>query len=217
MSSGSAGWTQPSPATAPTLAVTTASHPREIEGLAQSLLASGLQTVEITLRTEVGLPALRELATIPGLVVGAGTVLDLRQADAAIAAGARFVVTPGLSAAVVHACVEQACPIVPGVASPTEVMAARDLGLILLKLFPAEALGGVSLVRALGGPFPSVRFMPTGGVSLANVQSYLNLPNVVAVGASWMVAPGLLSDGRWDEVTALAAAALQATARTQPE
>ncbi len=198
------------------VAVTTLAHPREIEGLARSLLASGLQTVEITLRTEVGLPALCELATIPGLVVGAGTVLDARQADAAIAAGAQFVVTPGLSAAVVAACHAQACPVVPGVATPTEVMTALDLGLTLLKFFPAETLGGVKALRALGGPFPDVRFTPTGGISLANVASYLELPNVAAVGGSWMVAPKLLSEGRWDEVTALASAALRATVRPQP-
>ena len=195
------------------VAVTTLSHPREIEGLATSLLESGLQTVEITLRTEVGLPALRELATIPGLVVGAGTVLHARQADAAIAAGARFVVTPGLSASVVAACLGQSCPVVPGVATPSEVMTALDLGLELLKFFPAETLGGVKALRALGGPFPRVRFMPTGGIGLANVHSYLALPNVTAVGGSWMVAPDLLASGRWDEVTALASAAVRATAR----
>ena len=195
------------------VAVTTVSHASEVEGLATSLLAAGLQTVEITLRTEAGLPALRELASIPGLVVGAGTVLDARQADAAIAAGARFVVTPGLSEAVVAACRQQACPVVPGVASPTEVMTALDLGLTLLKLFPAEVLGGVAALKALAGPFPEARFMPTGGISLANVGDYLARANVVAVGGSWMVAPELLRSGRWDEVTALAAAALRRTAR----
>lgn len=195
------------------VAVTTVSDVREVEGLARSALESGLRTLEITLRTPAGMPALRELATVPGLLVGAGTVRDVRQADAAIAAGARFVVTPGLSPAVVRACLEQSCLVLPGVATPTEVMAATDLGLGLLKFFPAEVLGGVKALRALSGPFPDVRFMPTGGISLANVESYLEVPSVTAVGGSWMVAPELLRDGRWDEVTALAAAALRLTTR----
>ena len=101
----------------------------------------------------------------------------------------------------------------PGVATPTEVMRALDLGLTLLKFFPAEVLGGVGALRALGGPFPQVRFVPTGGVSLANLQGYLDLPTVAAVGGSWMVAPDLLRDGRWDEVTDLAAAAVRVSSR----
>ena len=193
------------------VAVTTVSHADEVEPLAASLVAAGLQTVEITLRTAAGLPALRTLASVPGLVVGAGTVLDVVQADAAIAAGARFVVTPGLSEDVVAACRQQGCPVLPGVATPSEVMRALDLGLTLLKFFPAEVLGGVAALRALGGPFPQVRFMPTGGVSLANLQGYLDLPTVTAVGGSWMVAPDLLRAGRWDEVTDLAAAAVRLT------
>lgn len=195
------------------VAVTTVSDADEVEPLAASLLASGLQTVEITLRTEAGLPALRALAAVPGLVVGAGTVLDVAQADAAIAAGARFVVTPGLSEQVVAECLQQGVPVLPGVATPTEVMRALDLGLTLLKFFPAEVLGGVGALRALGGPFPQVRFMPTGGVGLANLQSYLDLPAVTAVGGSWMVAPDLLRAGRWDEVTDLAATAVRASSR----
>ena len=195
------------------VAVTTVSHADEVEPLAASLLAAGLQTVEITLRTEAGLPALGALAAVPGLVVGAGTVLDVEQADAAIAAGAQFVVTPGLSQEVVAACRQQGVPVLPGVATPTEVLRALDLGLTLLKFFPAEVLGGVGALRALGGPFPQVRFMPTGGVSLANLQSYLDLPAVTAVGGSWMVAPDLLRAGRWDEVTDLAAAAVRASSR----
>ncbi|MGI3780847.1 MAG: bifunctional 4-hydroxy-2-oxoglutarate aldolase/2-dehydro-3-deoxy-phosphogluconate aldolase [Janthinobacterium lividum] len=196
------------------VAVTTLSHPREAEGLARSALAAGLHTLEITLRTEAGLPAIRELANVPGLVVGAGTVRDARQADAAVAAGARFVVTPGLSASVVAACRAQSCPVLPGVATPSEVMAAMDLGLDLLKFFPAEVLGGVRALKALSGPFPDVRFMPTGGISLANLQSYLDLPFVTAVGGSWMVAPDLLAAGRWDEVTDLARSAVRTTSRT---
>ena len=138
----------------------------------------GLQTVEITLRTAAGLPALRALAAVPGLVVGAGTVLDVAQADAAIAAGRTVRGDPGAQRGRRGRLPRsRACPVLPGVATPTEVMRALDLGLTLLKLFPAEVLGGVGALRALGGPFPQVRFMPTGGVSLAQPQGYLDLPD----------------------------------------
>ena len=196
------------------VAVTTVQDGDDVDALAASLLASGLQTVEVTLRTSAGLPALRALAEVPGLLVGAGTVRDVRQADAAVAAGARFVVTPGLSPAVVAACRAQGCLVLPGVATPTEVMAASDLGLDVLKFFPAEVLGGVKALKALAGPFPDVRFMPTGGIGLDNLAAYLEVPTVVAVGGSWMFAPGLLRAGRWDEVSDLAAAAVRVTSRS---
>ncbi len=190
------------------VAVTTLTSHDQIDPLAHSMLKSGLQALEITLRTDVGLLAIRELSAIPGLVIGAGTVLNDRQADAAVAAGAAFVVTPGVSRSVAESCAEQACPLIPGAATATEVMMALDLGLHLVKFFPAEPLGGVDMLRALTAPFPDVRFMPTGGVTIDNLLDYLSLSAVVAIGGSWMVAPELLRDHHWQQVQSLTEAAL---------
>ena len=131
------------------------------------------------------------------------------QVDAATRAGAQFVVSPGLSARVVERCRDLGVSIVPGVATASEVMAALALDLSLLKLFPAEACGGVALVRALGGPFPGVRFIPTGGIDADNAGDYLRLASVAAIGGSWMVAPALLAAGDYDAITRLTAAALK--------
>jgi len=149
---------------------------------------------------------LRRLAERDDLVVGAGTVLTDRQVDEAVEAGARFVVSPGLSAAVVRRCQEVGVPVVPGVSTPTEIMQALDLGLDTVKFFPAEANGGLATIKALAAAFPQVRFMPTGGITVDTAPSYLAHPSVVAVGGSWMVAGDLLAADRWDEVAARCAA-----------
>ena len=138
------------------------------------------------------------------------------QVDLAVEAGARFVVTPGLSARVVERCRELDVLVIPGVATATEVIAALDHGLDLLKLFPAEAAGGVALLRALHGPFPGVRLIPTGGVSAANAASYLALPSVAAVGGSWMVAPELIAARDFAAVTRLAREAVHLGAGEEP-
>jgi 2-dehydro-3-deoxyphosphogluconate aldolase / (4S)-4-hydroxy-2-oxoglutarate aldolase len=169
--------------------------------LGEALLAGGLRSVEVTFRTGAAAAAIQTLAKQPEMLVGAGTVLTRDQVDQAVDAGARFVVTPGFGPAVVRRCQELGVPVFPGVASATEIMMALDAGLETVKFFPAEQLGGVAMVKALAAPFRSVRFIPTGGVTTANLAGYLANPAVLAVGGTWMVAPDLLAAGEWDEVT----------------
>ncbi len=173
---------------------------RHAAPLAAALLAGGLPCAEVTLRTPAALEALRILAADPDLLVGAGTVLSPTQAEEAVRAGARFVVTPGWSDAVVERCRVLGVPILPGVATPTEVLRALDAGLDTVKLFPAGLLGGPAAVRALAGPFPGLGVVPTGGIGPDDLRRYLDLPTVLAVGGSWMTAPELLREGRFDEV-----------------
>lgn len=171
--------------------------------LGRALLAGGLSCVEITLRTAAALDGIRALAGDPALLVGAGTVLQPDQVDLAVEAGARFVVSPGLDPDVVARCLQRAVDVVPGVATATEVQSALRLGLEVLKLFPAEAMGGIDTVRALAGPFGAVRFVPTGGVDRGNAPVYLAHPSVLAVGGSWMAPKRLIRAGDWDAITTL--------------
>lgn len=177
--------------------------------LADALELGGLPVAEVTLRTEAAVEAVRLLAQEETLLVGAGTVVRPEQVDVAVEAGARFIVTPGLSARVIERCRELDVLVIPGVATATEVIAALDHGLTLLKLFPAQMAGGVALLRSLQGPFPGVRWIPTGGVSAANAASYLALPSVAAVGGSWMVAPDLIAARDFPTVTRLAREAVR--------
>src|SRR5690606_34942944 len=146
--------------------------------LADALVAGGLRCAEVTFRTDAAEVALRAMAADERLVVGAGTVVSTEQVDRAHRAGARFIVSPGLSPAVVGRCRDLGLPVIPGVATPSEVMAALDEGLRLLKFFPAEAFGGIATVRALAAPFRSVRFVPTGGIGAAQLADYLSVPAV---------------------------------------
>jgi 2-dehydro-3-deoxyphosphogluconate aldolase/(4S)-4-hydroxy-2-oxoglutarate aldolase len=187
-----------------------------IRSLGDALKNGGLPVAEVTFRTAAAVEALRLLARDDDLLVGAGTIVRPEQVDFAHAAGARFVVTPGFSARVVDRCRELGLPIVPGVATATELMAALDHGIDLVKFFPAETSGGVAMVRALGGPFPEVRFIPTGGISPANAGEYLALRAVAAVGGSWMVTPELLRSRDFEGVVSLAAEAVQIAARARP-
>ena len=173
---------------------------------AGALDEGGLPVAEATFRTPEAAAVLRRLAANDDLVVGAGTVLTERQVDEAIEAGARFVVSPGLSAAVVRRCQAAGVPVVPGVTTPSEIMLALDLGLDTVKFFPAEANGGLATIKALAAAFPQVRFMPTGGITVDTAPAYLAHPCVAAVGGSWMVAGDLLKAGRWDEVATRCAA-----------
>ncbi|MFY1690405.1 bifunctional 4-hydroxy-2-oxoglutarate aldolase/2-dehydro-3-deoxy-phosphogluconate aldolase [Plantactinospora sp. WMMB782] len=179
--------------------------------LAAALTEGGLRAIEVTFRTAAAAEAIRLMAQRPDLLVGAGTVLTPAQVDQAAEAGARFVVSPGFSPAVVRHCQERGLPVFPGAATATEIQLALDAGLDTVKFFPAEQLGGVGMVKALAAPFRSVRFIPTGGVHTGNLGDYLALPAVLAVGGTWMVAPRLLAEGRWDEVTRLTAAAVAAS------
>ena len=170
--------------------------------LGEALLAGGITTVEITLRTPAGLDAIALAGqALPELTVGAGSVLTTEHVDRVVAAGARFVVSPGLHAAVVTRCHDHAVPALPGVATASELMTAVNLGLSEVKFFPAGLLGGPAAIKALSAPFPGLAFLPSGGVSPENMAAYLALPCVPAVSGSWMVDPGLVRDGRWAEIT----------------
>jgi 2-dehydro-3-deoxyphosphogluconate aldolase/(4S)-4-hydroxy-2-oxoglutarate aldolase len=192
------------------LPVVVLTDPDDAAPLGEALLAGGLRAVEVTFRTDAAAAAIQTLAKQPELLVGAGTVLTADQVDHAVDAGARFVVSPGFGPAVVRRCQELGVPVFPGVASATEIMMALDAGLATVKFFPAEQLGGVAMVKALAAPFKSVRFIPTGGVTTANLAGYLASPAVLAVGGTWMVAPDLLAAGDWGEVTRRTRAAVAA-------
>lgn len=155
--------------------------------LADALVAGGLPVAEVTFRTPAAGEAIRVIADRGDVLVGAGTVLTAAQVDQAVAAGARYVVSPGLSPAVVERCAEHGILALPGAVTATEVQAALELGLSTVKFFPAGTSGGAAAIKALAAPFGAVRFVPTGGVGPANLAEYLALPSVVAVGGSWMV------------------------------
>lgn len=181
--------------------------------LGQALAAGGLPVAEITLRTPAGLAAIAAMAeACPDMLVGAGTVVHAAQVREAVDAGARFVVSPGYSDAVVDACRDAGVPVFPGICTPSELMAAIARGLLAVKFFPAEAYGGVATLRALAAPFPDMRFIPTGGIDAARLPQYLALPNVAAVGGSWMVAPQLIAGGQYERIAALAREAVNAVA-----
>ncbi len=178
--------------------------------LAEALKKGGLCCAEITFRTDAAEESIRRISkAYPDFLVGAGTVLTKEQADAAMAAGASFLVSPGLNPAVVRHCLEKGYPILPGVSTPTEVEAALELGLTNLKFFPAEAAGGVKYIKAISAPYSMVRFMPTGGVSIENVASYLKLKNVIACGGSWMVPGDKITAGAFAEIEAMTKEAVE--------
>jgi 2-dehydro-3-deoxyphosphogluconate aldolase/(4S)-4-hydroxy-2-oxoglutarate aldolase len=181
--------------------------------LADALAEGGLPCAEVTFRTPRAVQALTVMARDPRLVAGAGTVLTVAQVDAAIDAGATYIVTPGYSHEVVVACQDRGIPVIPGVATPTEIQMALADGITLVKFFPAEAMGGTRALSAIAGPFPMIRFIPTGGISPDNLDSYLALPSVAAAGGSWMVSPGLVSGRKWTDISQLAAEAVAAVAR----
>jgi 2-dehydro-3-deoxyphosphogluconate aldolase/(4S)-4-hydroxy-2-oxoglutarate aldolase len=174
--------------------------PAAADDLGAALVAGGLPIAEVTFRTEGAATVLRRLAQRGDLTVGAGTVITAAQVDQAYEAGAKFVVSPGLSSAVVRRCQALNLPVIPGVSTATEIIAALDLGLDTVKFFPAEASGGLPTVKALSAAFPQVKFVPTGGITAQSAPAYLAHPAVAAVGGSWMVAPDLLAAKKWDEV-----------------
>ncbi len=172
--------------------------------LANALEAGGLPCAEITFRTAAAADAIRAMVdTSPNMVVGAGTVLTVAQAKEAKAAGATFVVTPGFDPSVVDYCLSHDLPITPGVMTPTDINQGLAKGLDLLKFFPAEAAGGVKSLKAIGGPYGGVRFIPTGGIGPHNLADYLQLPMVHACGGSWLVKKALISAQKFDEIEAL--------------
>lgn len=170
--------------------------------VASALRDGGLPVAEVTFRTAGARAAIAAIAReVPDVLVGAGTVVNAAQVDEAVEAGARFLVSPGLSAAVVRRAQEVGVPVLPGVATPSDVIAALDLGLDAVKLFPANVVGGPAAVKAFSAPFPGLRFVPTGGVSAANLLDYLALPSVLAAGGSWMVDAALVRAGDTAEIT----------------
>ena len=180
----------------------------QAEPLGQTLLAAGLPAAEITFRTPVAAEAIRRLrAAFPELLIAAGTILTPAQVDTALAAGADFIVSPGLNPTTVRHCQQQGIPIIPGVNNPSQVEQALELGLSTLKFFPAEASGGIAMLKALAAVYP-VQFMPTGGISPSNLQPYLALPNVFACGGSWMVPSELIDQGDWTTLSRLIADAV---------
>lgn len=184
--------------------------PDSATALGDALLAGGLNCVEVTFRTDAAAAAIRSLAANSDLLVGAGTVTTAAQVDQAVEAGARYIVSPGFGPKVVERCRELNVPAFPGVATATEIQMALDAGLDTVKFFPAGALGGPAMLKALAAPFRNVRFIPTGGVTDKNLADYLEIPAVVAVGGTWMVASDLLAAGNWEEVRKRTEAAVAA-------
>jgi 2-dehydro-3-deoxyphosphogluconate aldolase/(4S)-4-hydroxy-2-oxoglutarate aldolase len=176
--------------------------------LARTLAGADLACIEITFRTDAAVDAIRAIrAGVPEVLVGAGTITTLDQVDRALEAGAAFIVSPGLQADVVRSCLAQSVPVLAGVYTPTEILTAVDLGLSVVKLFPASSAGGPAYLRTLAGPFPAVSFVPTGGIDQDDLEAYLRIPSVLAVGGSWMVRPELLATRDWATVARLAAEA----------
>lgn len=177
-----------------------------------ALLAGGINIAEVTLRTPAALRAIAAMRSVEGLTVGAGTVLDASQLRMAVAAGAQFIVSPGLSPQLVAECRLLGVDVLPGVATATDLMLARDLGIRIVKYFPAESLGGVGHLSALAAPFSDMRFVPTGGIAPDNAPRYLRLPFVLAVGGSWIVTAQRQAGADWSGITTSAAAATKLVA-----
>ena len=177
--------------------------------MAQALLAGGIDVMEITLRHSAGLAAIEAVAkNVPQMHVGAGTVTRAAEMQQVHDAGARFALSPGMSDALVQAAMDCRMPFMPGVMTPSEVMSARDHGFGMMKLFPAEQAGGLSMLKALFGPLGDVQFCPTGGVSPENMAEFLKLPNVAMVGGSWLTPADAVAAQDWERITALAKQAL---------
>jgi 2-dehydro-3-deoxyphosphogluconate aldolase/(4S)-4-hydroxy-2-oxoglutarate aldolase len=180
--------------------------------LAEALLAGGLKVLEITLRSDCALEAIELVASkLPEAIVGAGSVTTPEQVDAVVKAGARFMVSPGSTDKLLDAAAASGVGILPGVASASEAMRLKDRGLTRMKFFPAEAAGGIPMLKSLAGPLASLTFCPTGGITPALAPDYLKLPNVACVGGSWMVPKDLVAAGDWDAITKLAKEASEIT------
>ena len=172
--------------------------------LAKALCAGGIPAAEVTSRTAQAAEAIKLISTeLPDMLVGAGTVLTPAQADAAMEAGASFIVSPGLNPEVVKHCIAKGYPIVPGTSNPSDVEQAMALGLDVVKFFPAEQAGGVAMIKAMSAPYGNIRFMPTGGINESNLNDYLGFSKIVACGGSWMVKADLIEAGNFDEITRL--------------
>ena len=185
---------------------------KDAEPLGRALIAAGLPVAEVTFRTAAAVESIRAMSAVEGLIVGAGTVLNPAQVEQALEAGASFIVSPGLRRDVVLAAQTAGIPVLPGAVTPSEIMAAQELGLDTVKFFPANVYGGAAAIKALSAPFGSMRFVPTGGVSVSNLSDYLSLGCVPAVGGSWMVPVDAIREGAFAHVSELCVAAVAAAA-----
>ncbi|GAB3372821.1 bifunctional 4-hydroxy-2-oxoglutarate aldolase/2-dehydro-3-deoxy-phosphogluconate aldolase [Massilia agri] len=181
--------------------------PEHAVPLAKALVAGGIRVLEVTLRTEHGLGAIRAMSQVEGAIVGVGTLTQPHEFEASRDAGAVFGVSPGLTATMIEAAKKSGLPLLPGVMTPSEVMAAREHGFKQLKLFPAVPAGGVGMLNAIAGPLPDVTFCPTGGISIETAPKFLACKNVACVGGSWLTPKDLIAAGDWAGITELAKAA----------
>jgi 2-dehydro-3-deoxyphosphogluconate aldolase/(4S)-4-hydroxy-2-oxoglutarate aldolase len=172
--------------------------------LAKALEAGGIPCAEVTFRTAAGEEAIRRIhAEVPGVLLGAGTVLTTEQADRAIGAGAQFIVSPGFNPKVVSHCIQKGIPVVPGCSNPSDIEQALELGLDVVKFFPAEQAGGLDYIKAISAPYPNLKFMPTGGINQTNLGKYIAFDKIVACGGSWMAGADLINAGEFDKIRAL--------------
>lgn len=176
----------------------------EARPLAKALCEGGLPVAEVTFRTACAKEAIGIMTKeFPEMLVGAGTVLTTEQVDEAVAAGAKFIVSPGLNPKVVKYCVDKGIPVTPGCANPSDIEQAIELGLNVVKIFPAEAIGGIKLIKSMAGPYVNMKFMPTGGVNAKNLNDYLSFDKIIACGGSWMVNPQMVAAGEFDKIEAM--------------
>ena len=198
--------------------VVTADNPENAVKLAGALQSGGIRAIEITFRTKQGERGLNAVSdsiravrsAYPDMLIGAGTAINSSLAQKAVAAGAQFIVSPGFNPDTVDYCITQNIPIIPGISSASQIEAALERGLSVLKFFPAEASGGVKTLKAFSGPFPGVKFMATGGINEQNITDYIKCPNIIAVGGSWMVQDSLLREKNWDKIAILSRRAVAA-------
>jgi 2-dehydro-3-deoxyphosphogluconate aldolase/(4S)-4-hydroxy-2-oxoglutarate aldolase len=176
--------------------------------LADALVASGLPVAEVTFRTAAAESAIKEMSRRPGILVGAGTVLDIDTVKRAVDAGAKFIVSPGFSEKVVGYCLDHKIPVTPGCVTPTEIQMALEHGISTVKFFPAEAVGGIKTLKAIAAPFAKVRFIPTGGITEENLADYLSFAPVIACGGSWMASRELLAAGDFAMITSITGSAV---------
>lgn len=177
---------------------------KDAEPLAKALCEGGLPCAEVTFRTAAAEESIRIMSEkFPDMLVGAGTVLTTEQVDRAVAAGAKFIVSPGLNPRVVKYCVEKGIPVTPGTANPSDIEAALEFNLDVVKFFPAENLGGLKMIKALAAPYVGMKFMPTGGINADNVKEYLAYDRILACGGSWMVKGDLIKAGNYEKIVEL--------------
>lgn len=183
---------------------------KDAKPLAKALCDGGLPCAEVTFRTKAAQECIQIMTKeYPDMLIGAGTVLNTEQVDRAVAAGAKFIVSPGLNPKVVKYCVEKGIPITPGCVTPTEIEQALEFGLDVVKFFPAEPSGGLNMIKALAAPYVDLKFMPTGGISASNVRDYLSFDKIIACGGSWMVKGELVKNGEFDKITELTKEAVE--------